>query len=146
MALAERRDPYLAFRFRVEIGGLDVGGFTEVSGLQLETEVEDYREGGVNEYVHKLPGPTRYPSNLVLKRGLTDSELLWRWYQSGILGVAPRLSGSIVLLDSAGEEKWRWNFIEAYPVRWIGPDLRAGTAEVAVETLELVHRGLTKLF
>ena len=71
--LGIRNDPYLGFKFLVEIEGLVVGGFSEVTGLQVETEVETYREGGLNEYVHKLAGPTRYPSNLVLKHGMTES-------------------------------------------------------------------------
>ena len=144
MAVGDRADPYLAFNFVIELEGIVVGGFTEVSGLQVEVETQDYREGGVNEYLHKLAGPTRYPSNLVLKRGLTDAETLWNWQQEVLQGPIGRKNGSIMLLNSAGEETWRWNFIGAYPVRWVGPELRAGTAEVAVETLELVHQGLTK--
>lgn len=144
MALSDRTDPYLTFRFLIEIEGLVLGGFTEVSGLQIEVETEDYREGGLNEYIHKLAGPTRYPSNLVLKRGLTDIETLWGWHQEVTRGFIRRKNGSIVLRDVVGEERWRWNFVQAYPVRWVGPELRAGTAEVAVETLELVHRGLTR--
>lgn len=143
MAIGERADPYLNFHFLVEIEGLVVGGFSEVSGLQVEIEVQEYREGGMNEYIHKLAGPTRYPSNLVLKRGLTDAAL-WIWHQEGRKGAIRRRNGSIVLLDSAGVEKWRWNFLGAYPVRWLGPDLRGGSNEVAVETLELVHHGLSK--
>ena len=58
MAVAERKDPYLSFRFLVEIPGLIVGGFLDVSGLQAETEIEEKPEGGVNDYVHKLPKRT----------------------------------------------------------------------------------------
>lgn len=144
MAVGDRADPYLAFNFVIELEGIVVGGFSEVSGLQVEMETQDYREGGVNEYLHKLAGPTRYPSNLVLKRGLTDAETLWNWQQEVMQGPIARKNGSIMLLNSAGEETWRWNFVGAYPVRWVGPELRAGTAEVAVETLELVHQGLTR--
>lgn len=144
MALDKRTDPYLACNFLVEIEGLVVAGFSEVTGLQVEIEVEDYREGGLNEYIHKLAGPTRYPSNLVLKRGLVDAETLWKWQQEVSQGRIKRSNGSIVLLDSSGQAKWRWNFKDAYPVRWTGPELRAGTAEVALETLELVHHGLSK--
>lgn len=144
MAVGHRQDPYLTFNFLVEIQGLVVGGFSEVSGLQVEIEVEDYREGGLNDYIHKLAGPTRYPSNLVLKHGLTDVDGLWKWQREVTQGVIKRKNGSIVLLDSDREERWRWNFSGAYPVRWVGPELRAGTADVAVETIELVHRGLTK--
>ena len=144
MMLGVSGNPYLAFNFLVEIEGLVVGGFSEVTGLQIEVEVQDYREGGLNEYIHKLAGPTRYPSNVVLKHGLTDTETLWSWHQDVTQGIIQRRNGSIVLRDNAGEDKLRWNFIEAYPVRWVGPDMRAGTAEVGVETLELVHRGLTR--
>ena len=144
MAGGHRQDPYLTFNFQVEIQGLVVGGFSEVLGLQVEIEVEDYREGGLNDYIHKLAGPTRYPSNLVLKHGLTDVDGLWKWQREVTQGVIKRKNGSIVLLDSTGEERWRWNFSGAYPVRWVGPELRAGSADVAVETIELVHRGLTK--
>lgn len=137
-------DPYLTCNFLIEIEGLVVGGFSDVSGLQIETVTETYREGGLNDYEHKLPGPTRYPSNLILKHGLTDVDTLWNWHQDVVRGIVRRKNGSIVLQDSTGEEKWRWNFTEAYPVKWSGPDLRASTGEIAVETLELVHRGLSR--
>jgi phage tail-like protein len=140
---ARRNDPYASFRFLVEIEGLVVGGFTEVSGLETELEVESYREGGLNAYAHELPGAAKYP-RLVLKRGLTEADSFWRWYRDAARGKVDRKNGSIVLLDLTGQETWRWNFTDAYPVKWTGPQLRAGAAEVAVESLELVHRGLTR--
>ncbi len=143
MELGQRRtDPYLAFNFLVEIGGLVVGGFTEVSGLQLEMDVQPYQEGGLNEYTHQLAGPVRYPSRLILRRGLTAPDALWGWFRQVTRGEIERQNLSIVLLDSTGAEERRWIFTNAYPVRWVGPELRAGTAEVAVETLEFVHHGL----
>ena len=141
MAVADRHDPYLGFNFLVEIKGLTIAAFTEVTGLQVETEVHDYREGGVNDHMHRLAGPTKYPSNVVLKHGLSDVEELWKWHQDVRQGKFERKSVSIILLDSAGEEAWRWNLIKALPVRWNGPELRADRAEVAVETIELVHCG-----
>ena len=105
MAVGDRKDPYLAFNFRVEIDGLQVGGFTEVSGLQIEVESKDYREGGVNEYVHRLAGPMRYPANLVLKHGLMDSETLWSWIQDIKQGKIQRKDGAVALLDSAGNQQ-----------------------------------------
>nr|CBH39152.1 conserved hypothetical protein [uncultured archaeon] len=143
MAVAERNDPYLNFRFLVEIQGLIVGGFSEVSGLQAETETEEIQEGGVNDYVHKLPKITKYP-NITLKRGITDSEALWKWHQEVVNGIIMRKSGFIILMDSEGNEKWRWSFEDAYPVKWQGPDLKADSSAVAVETLELAHNGLKK--
>jgi phage tail-like protein len=141
MAAGNRNDPYLAFNFLVEIGGLSVGGFSEVTGLQVEVEVQDYREGGQNTFIHKLAGPVRYPSNLVLKRGLVDIDILWGWYQAVLLGFVARQNISVILRDSEGDEKRRWFFVKAYPVRWNGPGLRADSANVAVETLELAHQG-----
>lgn len=144
MATGERNDPYLSFRFVVEINGIISAGFSEVSGLQAETEIEEIREGGVNDYVHKLPKITKYP-NLVLKRGTTDSKELWNWHQNVITGKIERKSGSILLLDSEKNVKWRWDFDEAYPVKWTGPDLKADISTVAVETLEIVHNGIKKV-
>jgi len=142
--LGDRKDPYLAFNFNVEIEGLTVGGFSEVNGLQAEIETEDYREGGLNDYIHKLAGPARYPSNLVLKQGLTDAAELWAWFQDAAQGKIERKNVSIILLDSSGQELCRWNFTKAYPVKWNGPDLRATGGDVAVETLELAHSGFAK--
>lgn len=135
--------PYAAFNFLVEIKSLGVAGFSEVSGLQAETETEDYHEGGVNNFVHRLPKATKFP-NLVLKRGITDSFFLWEWHQKVIAGQVERHNGSVVLLDNTYVEKWRWNFSHAYPVKWVGPDLKADGNAVAIETLELVHNGLWK--
>jgi phage tail-like protein len=142
--LGIRNDPYLSVNFLVEIEGLVVGGFQEVSGLQVETETEDYREGGVNEYVHRLAGPTKYPQNLVLKKGLTDIESLWSWHQQVVSGKLIRRNGSIYLLDRAGLPAMWWNFTDAYPVKWSGPDLKAEQGTVAVEQVELAHRGINK--
>lgn len=143
MALAERKDPYSNSRFLVEIEGLIVGGFAEVSGLHVETQVEEYREGGVNDFVHRLPKETRYP-NLVLRRGITDSDVLWKWHQDVVNGKVTRKNGYVILLDSEGNETWRWNFVEAYPARWLGPDLRGDGNAVALEAIEIVHNGIKK--
>jgi phage tail-like protein len=145
MSLGQRTDPYPAFNFFVEVQGLVLGGFSEVTGLQVEIEVEDYREGGLNSHLHRLAGPTRYPSNLVLRRGVTDGALLWEWQQEVIGGKPARRHGSVALLDSVGEQAARWDFIAAYPVRWTGPELRASSADVAMEALELAHDGLTRV-
>lgn len=142
--LGIRNDPYQACNFFVEIEGLIIGGFTEVTGLQLEVEVESYREGGVNGYIHQLPGPARYPANLVLKHGVTDIETLWSWQDDVAKGTIKRKSGTIYLLDQRRLPATWWDFYDAYPVRWIGPELRADSSTVAVETLELVHRGISK--
>ena len=142
-ALGLRRDPYASFNFLVEIDGIIAGGFSEVTGLQVETEFEEYREGGVNDYVHKLPKITKYP-NLTLKHGLTDLDILWTWYKDVIQGKIERKNGMIFLLDNSRTPVMWWEFTDAYPVKWTGPDLKAESNTVAFETLELAHNGLTK--
>jgi phage tail-like protein len=143
MATGEQPYPYASFRFRVEIEGIIVAQVSEVTGLQSETETEPYEEGGVNDFVHQLPGRTKY-QRITLKRGITDMEDLWRWRRDVVNGMIRRKNGSVILLDSTGEEKWRWNFTGAFPVKWSGPDLRADSATVAFESIELAHHGIKK--
>jgi phage tail-like protein len=144
MSPGSRRDPYLKYNFAVEIDGLVAGGFQEVTGLQAEIEVQDYREGGVNEFLHRFAGPVKYSSNLILKRGITDARTLWDWYWDVMHGKIDRKNISVLLLSQTGQEKRRWTFEKAYPVKWVGTELRATASEVAVETLEFAHRGLSK--
>jgi phage tail-like protein len=139
----QRREPYPAHRFRVEIDGLTVAQFSEVGGLQLETEVEQYEEGGVNDFVHQLPKRTKY-QHIVLKRGITDDDYLWKWHQDVISGRIKRRNGMIALMDREGREKWRWAFLRAYPVKWSGPDLKADMTGLAFESVEFVHEGIRR--
>ncbi|WP_380677725.1 phage tail protein [Salinigranum sp. GCM10025319] len=142
--MSARTDPYRNYRFAVEIDSLVVGGFSEVSGLERELQVEEYNEGGVDGFTHAFPDRMTSP-NLVLKRGLTDSEVFWEWLQQVARGVVERKSGRVIVLNSVGEEVRGWAFREAYPVKWTGPELRADQGAVAFETVELTHRGLSKL-
>ena len=73
-----------------------------------------------------------------MKWGLTDSRELYDWYRDVVNGKIKRRSGSIVLIDLEGKEKVRWNFFEAWPTKWDGPDFSAKGTDVAIETLELV--------
>jgi len=134
-----------AFRFVVEIDAMLVAGFSEVQGLEAQTEVEEIREGGVNGYLHRLPKGTRY-SNIVLRRGMSSSQELWNWYDQASQGTITRKSGSIILMKQNGDELCRWNFFGAYPVRWSGPTLNAAASDIAIETIELAHNGIKTIF
>jgi phage tail-like protein len=136
-----RRDPYPSFRFRVEIDNIIVANVSEVSGLQIEIETEPYREGGVNGFVHSFPKGVKYQP-LVLKRGITDPDFMWSWYEAVRTKRITRKNVAIVLMDSAGTDKLRWTFQEAYPIKWIGPALKADSNTIAFESIELVHRGI----
>jgi phage tail-like protein len=140
--MTERSDPYRGFRFKLELGGIISGGFSEVSGLSVETEVESRKEGGENNFEYKLPKATKY-SNLTLKRGISDDNL-WAWYKDVIYGKVERQDISVCLLDEGGNEVMRWNFEKAFPVKWDGPSLNASSNNVAVESLVIVHHGLRK--
>lgn len=137
----KRTDPFLAFRYEVQLDDLAVAGFSEISGLALETEVQDYPEGGLNSHLKKFPGRSKQ-TNLVLKRGIVGRDL-WQWYWDLTQGTVKRRSGSIVVKDPAGsDDVLTFQFRDAFPVKWQGPELNAGQSAVAVETLELTHEGL----
>jgi phage tail-like protein len=142
-ALGARFDPYADFNFWVEIEGLIVGGFSEVSGLKMEVDVEVYNEGGLNEYPHQLPGRVKQ-NTITLKRGLTDMDTLWPWCRDVTQGIIKRRNLTIYLLDEAGLPAMWWDVLQAYPVRWEGPDLRASGNAVALESLVLAYHGLVK--
>ncbi|WP_437536862.1 phage tail protein [Sorangium sp. So ce726] len=136
-----RDDPYFGFNFLVEIQGLIAGGFTSVSGLRISTEVVPVREGGLNTHEYKLPGGTSY-SDLVLRRGVSDLDLLWGWYQDVIAGKVSRRNGTIYLLSHANiPVKW-WDFVRAYPVAWEGPEFDASSNQVLFQALTIAHEGL----
>lgn len=135
-------NPYMPYNFLVELDGLITGGFMEVAGLESEIKLESYEEGGQNDYIHQFPTRTTYP-NLVLSKGLTEVWTLWNWFDEARQGFIRRRNGSIMLLDHQQVPVQWWNFKEAYPVKWTGPQFNSSSQEVAVERIELVHRGIT---
>lgn len=140
-------DHYIGTKFWVEIQGITTAYFTECSGLNAETEVLEYAEGGVNDYVIKLPGRTKF-SNVTLKRGWVETDELWEWYLQVIQGQLETKSVSILLYENKGESqatpKGRWELDQAFPVKWQGPAFNATGNAIAVETLELAHRGFRR--
>jgi phage tail-like protein len=141
MAPPKRDDPYKAFNFLVEIDGIARAAFSEVSGLESETAVIEYRIGGELNTVRKLPGLTKY-ANIVLRRGVTRDAELWNWRKTVVDGNLDRRNGSITLLDDAQNEVVRWNFRNGWISKWEGPALNAKANEVAIETIEIAHEGL----
>lgn len=142
-ALGVRLDPYSAYNFLVEIEGIIAGGFTEVSGLSIQTEVEKKTFGGENDREYTFIKGTKY-TDLTLKHGVTDLDLLWSWYDDVIKGKIERKNGSIYLLDHSGIPAMWWDFIGAYPIKWEGPAFNSSSNTVATETLVLSHNGLAK--
>lgn len=139
----QRKDPYGAFRFQVEIDNLIAGGFSEVTGLSVTTEVERKTFGGENDFEHVFVKCTKF-SDITLKHGITDPDIFWEWYGKVINGNIERKNGSIYLLDNEGSRSLEWQFYDAFPIKWDGPSLNATTNAIAVESLVLAHHGLSR--
>lgn len=135
--------PLSKFHFQVEWGGTKIG-FTEVSGLDAETEVIEYRHGASPEYSKiKMPGLQKY-SNITMKRGTfrNDNEY-FEWWNSVQLNTIIRRDITISLLNEEHEPVVVWKIRNAWPTKVQSTDLKADGNEVAIESMELVHEGLT---
>ncbi|MDQ3986714.1 MAG: phage tail protein [Actinomycetota bacterium] len=141
-------DPPFSGRFIFSVAAVgEIGAFTECSGLSAEIEVEEVKEGGQNHFSHKLPGRIKWP-NIVLKRGITDADNLFEWFQKasgeGFAGegnTLTRSEGEVALVDSKGQTVRKWEFEEAFPVKWTGPSLASSSNAPSVEELEIAHHG-----
>jgi phage tail-like protein len=136
MAVADRKDPYRGFNFRIEIENTTLGGFRECSGLTLNTDPVDYREGTDELHVRKLTGLRKF-ANVVLKRGYTDNLELWNWYKKVLNGETDRRNGAIVLQNELHQDVVRWNFENGFIAKYEGPTLNATSNDVAIETIEI---------
>jgi len=134
-----RNDPFINFAFRVEIDGIEMFGFQEVSGLSNQTDIYEYQEGGENQYTHKLVGQTTF-SNLVLKYGISnDSKSLYEWRKKVIDGDISdaKKGGTISLFNRKGEYEKSWTFYNAWPCKLDVEAFNAQANSIAVATLEL---------
>lgn len=142
--LGIRVDPFAAFNFVVEVDGFLMGGFNRAEGLGGSITFEPFVEGGVNESPHQLIGETHWQP-LILSRGLTDNDTMWNWFEATSRGVLRPRSGMVLLLDERQIPIMFWDFKDALPSRWTGPTFDAEDgSQLAMEQLELVHRGLSK--
>jgi phage tail-like protein len=137
-------DPYRAFNFKLEIGGVTEGHFTEVTGLGARVTPISYREAGNSQVVHYVPGRVEY-SEITLRYGLTKSRELFDWFKTGVVGHVQRKNLSIVLFDTDGTtEVMRWNLVNAWATEWRGSILDAHSQEVAIESLTLVCESMDR--
>ena len=136
--------PYGKFRYKVEIDGLEAGGFSEVSGFDASIDVIEYREGDMVQTPMKIPGLKKY-GNITLKQGLTTSKVLYDWIIAGVNGAVDRKTITITLLDDEEAPAASWQVINAWPTKYTAPDFNATSSEVAIETLEIAHEGMTRV-
>lgn len=129
-----------AFSVTIPTLTLEVGLFTQVTGLSSQVDVMEYPEGGVNTFVHRLPSRIKQ-GNVTLKRGVTTEKALYTWFQSSVIKAQPN-DLSITILDETGATVQTWSFSNAYPVKWTGSDLNAGGNEFMTQSLEIAHSGM----
>ncbi|NAZ14735.1 phage tail protein [Glutamicibacter soli] len=139
--MSPRNDPFGQYNFLIELDGVTSAGFTEVSGLNTESDIMEYREGNYIGGVHKLPGLIKF-GQLTLKRGYTLNQDLWLWRKTTLEGATERRNGAIVLLDESRQPTLRWEFFEAWVSKYEGPALNATTSEAAIESIELAFENL----
>jgi phage tail-like protein len=136
-------DPFASFNFKLEIEGITVAGFSEVTGLNQESNVIDYREGQEGITPRKLPGLNKF-GNITLKRGISPDLSVYNWRKTVTDGDIERRNASVVLHNEKHEEVVRWNLVNAWPSKYVGPDLKANANEVAIESIELTHEGVER--
>ncbi len=141
-----RQDPLRNFRFRLEIDGLQVAGFSEVTIGATTTDAIDYREGTDPPHVRKLSGLTRF-GNVSLKRGVTESLELFKWHEQIVAGQlkTSRRTVAIVVASEEGNDQARFVVSDAWPVKYDPSGLNGKGNEVFVELLELANEGIERV-
>jgi phage tail-like protein len=145
MALPSPEDALAGYSFSVEIDGITIAQFKEVSGINAEIQTIEHRENKVGglPVMKKLPGARKW-GDLTLKRGRTDNKALWDWIKSVQDGnmAAARKNGSIVLMDYQHGETSRFSFTNGWPSKVSVGSLNAGGNDILIEEVTIVHEGL----
>lgn len=136
--------PYGKFRYKVEIDGLEAGGFSEASGFDASIDVIEYREGDMVQTPMKLPGLKKY-GNITLKQGVADSMVMYEWMIAGVEGEVERKTITITILDETETATASWQVINAWPAKYTAPDFNATSSEIAIESIEIAHEGMTRV-
>jgi phage tail-like protein len=140
-------DALTGHTYQIEIDGVGLGQFQEVSGLSIERQVIEHYATlpGGQEVLKKEPGPIKY-GDITLKRGMTDNDELYQWMNEIVEGNldAARRNGSIVEYDLNFGEVNRWNFVNGWPSKWEAPSHKANSNEIAVESITIAIEKLEK--
>jgi phage tail-like protein len=143
----ERANPYGVFNFRVEFDNGVVGTFSEVTGLDSEQGVIEYRTGEDPPVMQQHPGIAKF-AHVVCKRGIVGGDQLWKWRKQVFDGIGNiddsegKSTVTVHLLNEKRESVITWKLIKAWPMKLTGPSLAANKNEVAMESIELVHEGI----
>jgi len=145
--MADREDPLVAFKFGLEMEGNLTGFFTQVGGIGSETEVVQQKvvsETG-ETLIMQIPGRLTW-TPVTLKRGVTSNIDVWKWRQKVVDGdiKGARINCSIVAYSQDNKEIARWNFVNAWPSKIVGPELDAGSTNYMIEDMTIVHEGVVR--
>jgi phage tail-like protein len=136
-----------AHHWYLEIDGITEGVFKEVSGIDSENEIIEHRVAGKggNIIIHKVPGVLKW-SNIVMKRGVTDDEKLWKWRHDIEQGKVEtsRKNGSITMYAPDGKQIAKYTFRNGWPSKFVGPSLDSSKNEIAIEEFHIAHEGLER--
>ena len=138
-------DAYLPPAQRELVVLMAAGAFQQVSGLSGELEVLPYPEGGRNDFVHQLPVRHSW-GRITMRRGVVRDPGLWTWYEAGLTqSLGARRGGTVLQLTPDGSPAVAWAFQAGLAAKWTGPEMHAEQDAVAVESIEIVHQGLTRV-
>lgn len=136
----------LSLRFQVSVdnvAGIEIGNlgdWQKCEGLSVEFDIFEYKEGGENGYVHRLPGRAKY-QNVKLTRPINAKSATVAKWVATVLASKATTTAVVTVLDAAGKEVAHWNLTGVYPARWTGPTLDVTQNQVAIEVLEMAHNG-----
>ncbi len=134
--------PLPKFYFQVKLGDTEVA-FQEVSGLDIEAQIIEYRHGNSKEFsTIKMPG-IKKSGNVTLKKGVfVKDNTFWDWFSQINMNIIERKTVVISLLDEGGNPTMVWTLNNAWPTKITGTDMKSDGNEVAVETIEVAHEGI----
>ena len=140
-------DPLIGYQFGIEVGGMVTGYFAEVGGIGSESEIVEHKvsQDG-KDFVQKMPGRLKW-NDVTLKRGITDNLQIWEWRQLVEDGdvKAARKNCSILMYDRNANVAARWDFVNAWPSKVSGPEVKADSNDFAIEEMVLVHEGMKRV-
>jgi phage tail-like protein len=147
--MPKREDPLVVFKFGLEIEGKLTGFFTQVSGIGSETEVVDHKIVNADTgetIIQKLPGRLTW-TDVSLRRGVTSNLDIWNWRKSVVQGNIEKARTNCAIIAYSQENKpvARWEFVNAWPSRVVGPELDAGAAQYMIEEVVIVHEGMDRV-
>lgn len=135
--------PLPKFHFQVKWDDTEIA-MQEVSGLDVETQPLEYRAGNSKVFsTVKMPGMLK-SGNITMKKGIfVKDNAIYDWFAEIQMNIIKRKALTISLLDESGSPTMVWKVQNAFPVKVTSTDLKGEGNEVAIETIEIAHEGLT---